>query len=214
MNRSIANGAGNGHNEAQHLLPWLLAGTLEGAELERVQAHLGSCEQCRADLAWERHLRAAGQQREPSLDTDKALARLLPRLGPQQAADGRAGRWKSAVAANDSRWLRALACVQMVVIAVLALLLLRPGDDNPGYRGLGAAGPAQGNLVVVFDPDTPERELRRILQAADARVVDGPTVTDAYVLAVPPSRQAATLGRLRAEPAVTLAQPLGAEGQP
>jgi cysteine synthase len=97
---------------------------------------------------------------------------------------------------------------------VLALLLVRPGDDNASYRALGAAGQAQGNVVVAFKPDTPERELRRILQAAGARVVDGPTVTGAYVLAVPQSRQAATLGRLRAEPAVTLAQSLGTESRP
>jgi hypothetical protein len=66
------------------------------------------------------------------------------------------------------------------------LLLARPGDDNASYRGLGATGHAQGNVVVAFNPDTPERELRRILQAAEARVVDGPTVTDAYVLAGSP----------------------------
>jgi hypothetical protein len=213
MSRSIANSDGDAHDEAQQLLPWLLAGTLEGAELERVQTHLGSCERCRADLEWEGSLRAAGQ-REPALDPDRALGQLLPRLGPQEACDGSAGRWQSAVAANDSRWLRRLAAVQLAIIAVLALLLVRPGDDNASYRALGAAGQAQGNLVVAFKPDTPERELRRILQAADARVVDGPTVTDAYVLAVPQSRQAATLGRLRAEPAVTLAQSLGTESRP
>jgi hypothetical protein len=214
MNRSIANSDGDAHDEAQQLLPWLLAGTLEGAELERVQAHLGSCERCRTDLARERSLRAAGRQREPALDPDRALAQLLPRLGPQEAREGSPGRWKSAVAANGSRWLRALAAAQMAVIAMLALLLVRPGDDNASYRGLGAAGHAEGNLVVAFNPDTPERELRRILQATEARVVDGPTVTDAYVLAVPQSRQASTLGRLRAEPAVILAQPLGTESGP
>lgn len=214
MNRSTANGDRDAHDEAQQLLPWLLAGTLNGPALERVQAHLGRCEQCRADLAWERNVRAAGQQREPPLDADKALAGLLPRLGPQEANNSLVGRWKSALAANESRWLRALACVQLVVIAVLALLLVQPGDDDASYRGLGAAGQAQGNLVVVFNPGTPEGELRRILHAADARVVDGPTVTDAYVLAVPPSRRAATLARLRAEPAVTLAHPLCAESAP
>jgi anti-sigma factor RsiW len=213
MNRSIANSDGDAHAEAQQLLPWLLAGTLEGAELERVQAHLGSCVRCRADLAWERNLRAAGRQREPPLDPDQALSQLLPRLGPQEARDGSLGRWKSAVAANDSKWLRALAATQLAVIAVLALLLARPGDDSASYRGLGAAGHAQGNVVVVFNPDTPEHDLRRILQASEARVVDGPTVTDAYVLAVAPSRQASALGRLRAEPAVTLAQALGTGGR-
>jgi hypothetical protein len=214
MSRSIANSEGDAHDETQQLLPWLLAGTLEGPELERVQAHLGNCERCRADVDWERSLRVAGMQREPVLDPNRALAQLLPRLGPQEARDDTRGLWKRALAANDSNWLRALAAAQLAVIAVLALLLVRPGDDNASYRGLGAAGHAQAKLVVVFNPDTPERELRRILQACDARVVDGPTVTDAYVLAVPQPRQASTLRRLRAEPAVTLAQPLGAESGP
>jgi hypothetical protein len=214
MSRSTASSDKDAHAEAQQLLPWLLAGTLEGAELARVQAHLNSCDRCRADLAWERNVRAAGRQPEPALDPDRALARVLPRLGPQPARAGALGRGKSAVAANDRRWLRALAAAQLVVIAVLALLLVRPAGDNASYRSLGAGGRAQGNLVVVFNPATPERELRRILQASEARVVDGPTVTDAYVLAVPPSRQTSTLGRLRAEPAVTFAQPLGTESPP
>jgi cysteine synthase len=66
----------------------------------------------------------------------------------------------------------------------------------------------------VFKPDTTEREMRRILQASGARVVDGPTVTDAYVLALPAAQAPAALARLRAEPAVTLAQALGTEDLP
>lgn len=214
MSRRNTSSDEDAHLEAQQLLPWLLAGTLEGAELARVQAHLGSCEQCRADLARERNLRAAGRQSAPALDPDKALAQLLPRLGPQEAPRGALGRWKSAAAANERRWLRALAAVQALVIAALALLLARPGADDASFRGLGAAGQAQGNLVVVFNPDTPERELRRILQASEARVVDGPTVTHAYVLAVAQARQATALERLRAEPDVALAQPLEPESGP
>jgi anti-sigma factor RsiW len=207
--------SGDGHKEAQQLLPWLLTGTLEGAELARVQAHLGTCERCRADLAWERRIRAAGQPRGTALDPDPALAKLLPCLGRQEARHAVPGRWRGAAGANDGRWLRALAVAQLGVIAVLALLLAYPDDDDAHYRGLGAAAPAQdGGLVVVFNPDTPERELRRILQASGARVVDGPTMTDAYVLEVPRSRQASTLTRLRAEPGVILAQPLTTESGP
>ena len=68
--------------------------------------------------------------------------------------------------------------------------------------------------MVVFRPDTPEREMRRILQASGARVVDGPTATDAYLLAVPAAQAAPALARLRAERAVTLAQPLAAGARP
>lgn len=196
------------HKQARQLLPWLLSGTLEGAELAMVQEHLKSCERCRADLAWERKLRAAGQQCAPALDPDRALAQFLPRLGQQERSRRLPARWRSALAANDRNWLRWIAASQSGVIAVLALLLVWPGSDDASYRGPGAGEPGQGNLVVMFRPDTTEAELRRILQANQAYVVDGPTRLDAYVLAVPPSRAACTAQRLRAEPAVRLAQPL------
>ena len=81
-------------------------------------------------------------------------------------------------------------------------MLARSGTDAADYRALGSAAQPQGKLVVVFKPATTEREMRRILQANGARVVDGPTVTDAYVLALPASQANAALDRMRAEPAV------------
>ena len=44
--------------------------------------------------------------------------------------------------------------------------------------------------------------------------LDGPTVAGAYVLAARVATPAHALARLRAEPAVTLAQPLGAQDRP
>lgn len=232
MTRSTVDTGADGHEQVRQLLPWLLAGTLDSTELAMVHAHLATCERCRADLAWERKLRAAGQQRAPVLDPDQALSRLLPRLGPQQDPQpgrheagpqatgpqqtrGVPDRLRGALAANDGRWLRRVALAQFGVIALLAGLLARPGaDDDASYHGLGGAARAQGNLVVMFRPDTPEGELRRILRASQARVVDGPTALDAYVLAVPAAQTARTAQQLRAEPAVTLAQPLVLESRP
>jgi tRNA A22 N-methylase len=68
--------------------------------------------------------------------------------------------------------------------------------------------------VVVFQPNTSERELRRILQARNARVVDGPTVTDAYLISVPDASRAQALQALRAESAVKLAEPLDGGSAP
>jgi hypothetical protein len=204
------------HAETWELLPWLANGTLTGEELERVQAHLRQCAACRGRLEWERSLRAAGQP-EPPLSARHAYAGLLPRLGPQEAKAGNAGlrgRWAGLVAANDPRWLRMLAAVQLSVICVLALVLAQVhairGGGQDRYRTLAAHPEVQGDIVVSFDPATPERELRRILQASGARVVDGPTASDAYVLAAEPGAAGSALRRLRAEPAVTLAEPLDA----
>jgi hypothetical protein len=213
MKRSDAHPAGATHAEAQQLLPWLAAGTLAAGERERMREHLATCARCRADLAREAKLRAAGQQDTPALDPDEAFARLLPQLGPQESPRPERGGWKPGPAANDGSWLRALAGCQLGIIAVLALLLLRPSGEAR-YQALGAAAAPQGSLVVTFRPATPERELRRVLQACGARLVDGPTVNDAYQLAVPAAQAQGALRCLRAQPAVTLAQPLGPENLP
>jgi hypothetical protein len=226
MNRCASMANERAHRALQENLPWLLNGTLGGAELDAAQAHLRLCVVCQADLARLRRLREAGAQTQtqtqPQCDPERALARLLPRLEkPAQApavrpAPGRADVPAPSLlrrAANDPHWLRRAAFFQCGVIVLLAALLAWPGETVDAYRALGAAPDAQAQAVVVFRPDTAERELRRIVRASGARIIGGPTVTDAYVLAMPDA-SASSLARLRAEPAVLLAEPLAAGKRP
>jgi anti-sigma factor RsiW len=210
------------HLEAQDALPWLANGTLAGAELERVQAHVETCAHCRADLALLHTVHAAGPGPDLDFDPDRALARLLPQLdtapeAPVQAQPGLLQRWRDRLAANDRTWLRAAVAAQFCAIAVLGALLARPGahpDAADNYRVLGAAGAnGMARVVVTFRPDTPEAELRRIVRASGARIVGGPTVTDAWLVGAD-GRLDPVLARLRAEPAVTLAEPLVLDKQP
>lgn len=212
MNEHLANPEPVSHEAVQHLLPWLLSGTLDNADRALIAPHLESCPQCQAELAWQRTLSAtlSDTDTDAALDPDRAFAALLPRLGAQEAPVRVLERWRGALAAN-SAWLRWAALGQLAMIAILGALLVRPASHGGDYRALGAAPVARGDAVIVFKPDTSEREMRRILQASGARVIDGPTVTDAYVLALPPGGAAAALARLGAENAVTLARPLGAE---
>jgi hypothetical protein len=214
MNSHLARPEPAVHQAVQQLLPWLLAGTLDSAELAMTQRHLQSCAQCQADLAWQRRLRAAAPAPDAAFDADRGFAQLLPRMGPQISFSrvGVLDRWRKTAAAN-SAWLKWTAAAQLAAIGVLSVMLARHGYDDAGYRAMGGAGGGAGNAVVVFRPDTLEREMRRILQASGARVVDGPTVTDAYVLALPASQAPAALARMRMETAVTLAQPLS-DGPP
>ncbi len=138
------------------------------------------------------------------------------RPGVQEGGAGVQVRWYRPAAANDPRWLRAAAAVQLGVIFVLGLVIVWPGAQQAGasssgvhrYGTLGARAAPPGSLVVSFDPATPESELRRILQASGARIVDGPTAAGAYVLDVAAGDAGPNLSSLRAEPAVLLAEPL------
>jgi hypothetical protein len=215
------NGSSHAHQEAQELLPWLANDSLSGTERERVQAHLQVCAACRAELSALHTLRAAGSAAVPGLDAEAALARLLPQLDapvPAPAADPVLPGWRARLAANDRSWLRAAVALQFGAIAVLGALLARPAasPEAPAgaYRLLGAADGVRGSLVVAFSPDTPERELRRIVLASGARVVGGPTATGAWLLDTAEA-PTAVVARLRAERAVTLAEALGgAQGRP
>lgn len=213
------------HREAQDLLPWLVNGRLDGAELRRVQAHLDTCATCRADLDTLYTLQDVADLPPPDLDVDKAFARLLPQLdaaAPVHAAPVIPG-WRTRLAANDARWLRAAVGLQFCAIIVLGTLLVRPAGDtqmaaqvavqDDAYRVLGAEAGADSIVAVTFKPDTPEHELRRIVTASGARIVGGPTVTGAWMLgsAQAPADVAA---RLRTESAVTLAEPLGVQAGP
>lgn len=204
------------HRAAQAVLPWLLNGTLADGERAGVERHVQECAPCRAELDALRALRASAAQPEPDCDPERALARLLPALdaGGAKPMPPRLPLLQR-LAANDARWLVRIAAAQFALIALLGgLLLARIPQDSGVYRALGAAAPAQASLVLVFAPDTPERELRRIAGAGGVRIVGGPTTTGAWLAVAPDGELAPALARLRAEPAVVLAEPLGNGKQP
>jgi hypothetical protein len=102
-----------------------------------------------------------------------------------------------------------------VGIASLAVLVMLPLQMPARFTALGtAAPPAAGNMLVIFRPDISEAVFRQTLQAHGARLVDGPTTANAYVVAVPAATRSITLDRLRHQPQVVLAEPIDASRQP
>ena len=204
---------GDRHRDVQELLPWYVVDRLEPDERAEVEAHLAECEVCRAELAFDRQLdRAVGSL---PLDVEQGWAAMQQRLQASPAPARPASRrpaWLSA-----ERWRMrsptfgwALAA-QAALLVVTGALLFQFAPTNARYHALGAA-PADtaGNLVVIFDPNLSERAIREILRANGARMVDGPTAADAYVLHVPAKDRPAALGRLRENNDVVLAEPIDA----
>jgi hypothetical protein len=113
------------------------------------------------------------------------------------------------------RWA-ALAQAAALVLMVGALLWPTASNDER-YRALGSPAAATADsaaLLVRFRPEASERELRQALRDSGTRLVGGPTVTDAYLLAAPPGQEAQALQQLRAHAAVQLAESLQAGRQP
>jgi hypothetical protein len=67
---------------------------------------------------------------------------------------------------------------------------------------------------VRFRPDATEQELRDALRDSNARLVHGPTSTDAYVLAVPAEHVNDAVARLRARRVVLLVESLDGASPP
>lgn len=193
MNAHIVELDASVHRKVQKLLPWAVLGKLSEAEQAQVADHAAICAHCRDDLEWQRKLQAVQPEAGAAPDLEGALARLAPRL------DERPGR---------RGWMRWALAAQLVVIAALGGQLLRQPAQ---YRLLGAATSADAsaaNMIVVFKPDTSEGQLRAILRAGGARMVDGPTAANAWLLKVPPGSLATSVAAMRAQAQVQLAEPL------
>ena len=225
------------HRAVQLLLPWHASGTLPAADAARVQAHLLQCERCRADLAAQGRLRdALRREAQPAPPPDLAHGWALLRDtvastdGGDAAASGDVPRAESpparrrpvgvgSRAASDAwrpaRWLPyALGLQGVFALALMVVIAIGWHDAaqrGEPFRALGSGAPAEAaNALIVFRPDASEAQIRHALRASGARLVGGPTVTDAYLLQVAAPTGPA-LALLRSAPAVARVESLDGE---
>jgi len=186
------------HREAQDLLPWFVTGQLAPDKRTRVQAHLDTCPECQAALKAEQRLE--GEVARLPLDVERGWADMRARL----TAEAAPARTRRPVAA----WAGWGVAAAMAITAGVAWI---PRTPTAAYHTLSAAPVAAspgGDIVVVFLPDTTEQAMREALKASGARLTDGPTAANGYVLRVAPARRAGALIELRANKAVVVAEPL------
>jgi anti-sigma factor RsiW len=195
------------HLATEALLPWLLNDTLSPAERAEVESHLQACVQCRAELERQRDLMSryvASPGPECARGAEAPLARLLTRLDDESTRGAMPPRGKMA-----ARWWQFAIALQMGVILALGTTLWLQLDSTPrtdlpaAYRGLAtAAQRTAGDALVVFDPNASEADIRRALQLAGARIVDGPTATGAYFVRLDRDPMQPALTALRLDRAV------------
>jgi hypothetical protein len=106
---------------------------------------------------------------------------------------------------------RAWALPGALSVALLAAIAwtLRPAPPVVGdYHALAAQPADVATAVVRFRPDATEAQIRASLTVSGARLVDGPTVTDSYVVRLPRDHYEAALETLRRQHAVALVEAL------
>jgi len=213
------------HQKVQALLPWYVgaSASLDEEERARVEAHIAECPRCQAELAWEREIQAAcaNSKLAANGNADQGFALLRERI----AADAPPPQRRSLLVRLKDRWLQSPAWTrwalagQCVLVAALSGVLLVQLAPQQHYRALGGPAGASGalaggNLIVRFRPEATEQEMRRVLRDSQARLVYGPTATDAYLLAVPAGLETAAVQRLRKESAVLLVESLDGRAAP
>jgi len=204
------------HQETQTLLPWYVTGRLEDEDLAAVEAHLRDCPACQAELKLERRLEEAVAGLP--FDVEQGWQSLRQRLNPAPRRGRLVVALRSAFGGGRAAtWTIAAQAALVLIVAGLALPQAMRGTApsvDPVYHALAApAAPASaGDVIVVFRPDATAQDLTQAIRDAGARLVDGPTEADAYVLAVPANAQATALKRLRETPCVTLAEPISPAG--
>ena len=201
------------HDSVQKLLPWFVNGTLSGREAERVQSHLSECGECRDDLAFERKL-AHGVATLPLNADDgwNAMQLRMAQEAPQVRESGPVRLLRRRVPVG---WAMVGSLAASVALAVV-LTGVRPGSaPQQTYHTLGSApADSRGQVVVLFKPDTTEQQMRIVLTAQGARLVDGPTAAGAYVLHVDNGDPADAIKALRQSSQVVLAERLANDGRP
>ena len=202
---------GDAHQETQELLPWYVTGQIDPADRARVDGHLAECAGCQAELRLEMRL----SQEVAALPMELELGWLDLR----QRLQVRPSLWSRFKSQVMSLWngLESGEYVRWAVAGQVALLLLfvsviSAPDRTAPYHTLSSANVARpGNVIVMFKPETAEGRLRHMLEAADARLVDGPTPAGAYLLFVKPDRRPAALAALRSDGDVLMAEPIEQE---
>lgn len=201
------------HQAVEALLPWYVGGTLDADDRAAVEAHLQACPDCQAALNLERRLclEVAALPSDGRPDWSRLQRRMAGRAVRRRASGafaGMAGAWRAAPS-----WLGWALAAQAALLAVFGALALPV--SSPAYHALSAPpAPLVGNIIVIFRPETRERDLRAALLTNHARLVDGPTASDAYVLNTPAAERGAILTRLRARADVVLAEPINAGATP
>lgn len=212
------------HQQAWELLPWFINGTASAEERRLVEKHLVQCQDCRAELAWQRQLHAVMMQdQSPPLDPEQGLERLWQRIDRASVGEAEAATNSPQAVAAPHKYkpafryaLAAMLVLQVGALAILGAQLVMPqqaGDPAAAYSTLSSheTVAAHATIRIVPAADMTTGELGALLRQLDLHIVSGPTEAGVYSLAplLPHADTNAQLVGLRASANIRFAEPVG-----
>ena len=159
----------------EELLPFLVNGTLDGAEHDRVARAVDADPALAHEVSALRAVRDRMRSESPAQSPGEfGLARLMRDIDA-------AGSTPVARRQTALPWLVAIAAV-LALVAVLATGTIAPQPDGAIYeQASGDAGDAA--LTVAFRPDATQGDIATLLQDNGLIIVDGPSALGLYRLA-------------------------------
>jgi len=155
------------HDEAVLLLPWLVSGTLDAGERERVERHVRGCVTCRAELAEQRALASLVRDRPiVPLSAERDFERL------RQALDRNASH--CSLGPRAATWAVAASITIVAIAALVASLVVGTREPVAPYRTL-TQGETPPMLVDVVFADASDDEIRALIDSLGAEIVAGPS---------------------------------------
>jgi anti-sigma factor RsiW len=182
------------HSRVIELLPWLVNGTLTGAEREGVEQHTRGCIACRRELKEQQRLHAAIRARRT---VDVSAEAGFDRLNAQ--LDGSARRvWHGRISHATAARFSLAAAAGVAVLAILVWFTPLPELGANGYSTLATLPAGEPAVVdIVFADDTTAAEMQRLLDDIGGEIVAGPSTLGRYSVRVPGAHgDGAQLGEL------------------
>ncbi|HLF10492.1 MAG TPA: hypothetical protein VJA26_04705 [Gammaproteobacteria bacterium] len=180
------------HDQAFELLPWLINGTLTGAELHSVESHVRDCLTCRLALREQHGLRAAIQAHPTvPLSAEQGFDRLIREMDRTRAQAPTRGEWSPFGRGFALSWTRfALAALGIAAVGIVAWLAATGGVERaePAFTTLGRRAPEKVTraddvrLDLIFATWVTETDMRVLLNEIDGTIVGGPSDLGRYTV--------------------------------
>lgn len=183
------------------LLPFYVNGSLDDEEKCLVEDAIKDDPSLKTEIAFLDKLRKEIQRQEfENSPGELGLKRLQKAIKDEKLKSDPGARAESKITREQNRGWRAVAiaaCLLLMLQSIMTFSLWQNDEDLSAAGGKTVIHSGGHIVSVTFDPDAREENIRNLLLATDARIVDGPSALGVYKLSITQDVEA-TVTKLRA----------------